>query len=110
MRETDLSHDLHELAVHMRENSERWFPRLHSKGPDDQIPLHQFYTLGLVGEAGEVANIVKKAARQGILYPEDLAPELADGFTYLLLLTHEMHIDLIGAYHEKEKICEERWG
>lgn len=102
--------DLNRLAGEMRANSERWFPGWHS----DRLgmPLRVAYTLGLAGEVGEVANVVKKLARDGES-PERLAqlgPELADCFTYLLLLAQECEVDLVAEYEAKVSVNEARWG
>jgi NTP pyrophosphatase (non-canonical NTP hydrolase) len=56
------------------------------------IPL-QYYTLGLVGEAGEFADKVKKIMRDGLPTPEivkiqkDLLQELGDTLWYLARLS-----------------------
>jgi len=93
----------------MRANSERWFPELHTSGQ----PLKVFYALGLSGEVGEVANEVKKSIRghqaNGVRRIE-IGPELADVFTYLLLLADEFGVDLIAEYREKAAFNERRWG
>ena len=98
---------LTDLASHMRENSERWFPGWH----DGTLPLSIAYALGLGGEVGEVLNVVKKMHRDGAdpSKADDLALELADCFTYLLLLADEAGVDLLAAYTAKEHICEQRW-
>jgi NTP pyrophosphatase (non-canonical NTP hydrolase) len=107
-------------------NSRRWFPELHARGLAEQI-IHQ--TLGLAGEAGEVANVVKKANRAGwqtkgirigtsevvphyeiVSIDNDAADELADVLTYLLNLAGLLGVDLVEAFHRKQAICEERWG
>lgn len=46
----------------------------------------RFFALGLVGEAGEVANFVKKRWRDGDLHEEDLRKEVADVFAYTMML------------------------
>lgn len=101
---------LAELAWEMRSNSERWFPEMHA---DPQIPMHVFYALGMSGEVGEVANEVKKGLRghqeNGVRHI-DLAAELADVFTYLLLLADELDVDLIAEYRKKAALNEGRWG
>jgi NTP pyrophosphatase (non-canonical NTP hydrolase) len=103
---TDL---LERLAAEMRANSERWFPRWHS--PFLGMPLRVAYALGLVGEAGEVANVVKKVQRDGDAYDgEGLGPELADVLTYLLLLADEAGVDLVAEYRAKAAVNEARWG
>ncbi len=101
------------IAAKARANSERWFPLVHN--PDQAVvPLYVHYALGLAGEAGEVANLVKKLLRFGHDKGTDatpaLADELADVFTYLLLLADECGVDLMSAYEAKKAICEERWG
>lgn len=98
------------LAAEARANSERWFPLVHD--PEQAaVPLLVHYALGLAGEAGEVANLVKKQLRGGRVYGDQfLGDELADVFIYLLLLADEAGIDLQAAYERKRDICEERWG
>ena len=95
------------ITVTSRRNSERWFPALHTNNPE----LSVFYTLGMVGEAGEVANKVKKSLRGiGDVTHAEMVSELADVFTYLLLLAGELEIDLVQAWWLKQKVCEDRWG
>lgn len=110
-RPTDPSDEptIKELASQMRANSERWFPELHASGMD----LRVFYALGLSGEVGEVANEVKKSIRghlktNGVRRIE-IGPELADVFTYLLLLSDEYGVDLIAEYREKAEFNHKRW-
>lgn len=101
--------DLTQLAATMRANSERWFPGLHH---DPLLPLAVFYALGLGGEAGEVLDEIKKAFRTNgdLTQRDNLAAELADVLTYLLLLADELDIDLIAAYQTKAAYNEARWG
>lgn len=103
--------DLQSLTAQMRADSEHWFPGLHS-GETSACPLFMAYTLGLVGEAGEVANVVKKLNRDGLgrVTVGDLGAELADVLIYLLLLADEMGIDLADAYRGKRARNVERWG
>lgn len=106
--------DLTAIARQARTNSERWFPRVHD--PDRQAaPLAVHYALGLVGEAGELANLAKKALRLGnaegaAFLATEAGPELADVFTYLVLLADELGVDLLNAFVEKQAVCEARWG
>lgn len=99
---------LFSLAKRMRTNSERWFPSLH----DGHLDLRVFYTLGLAGEVGEVANLVKKMVRGVYEKPPevDIGAELADIFTYLLLLADELDVDLLIEYENKATYNERRWG
>lgn len=105
--------NLQEITKEARENSRRWFPITHDDGKA-LVPLAVHYALGLVGEAGEVANVVKKWLRKGednpIALGTDLELELADVFIYLLLLADEVGVDLGDAYERKRDINEARWG
>lgn len=91
-------------------NSRRWFPEVHAT-PDTEI-VHQ--ALGIAGEAGEVIELVKKMHRSGDFSDpqriSDLRHELADVLTYVCNLAEHYNIDLAQAFHEKQAICEERWG
>lgn len=100
---------LDDLARKMRANSERWFPRWHDGSTG--MPLDVAYTLGLAGEVGEVANAVKKIRRDGETYQNkaQLAEEIADVFTYLMLLCNETGIHIIHEYVAKTAENEERF-
>jgi NTP pyrophosphatase (non-canonical NTP hydrolase) len=99
--------DLTLVARQSRWNSERWFPELHS----GNIDLGPFYALALAGEVGEVCNLIKKTVRnKNMIIAKDLELEMADVFTYLLLLADEYAIDLMEAFEAKQKVCELRWG
>lgn len=57
----------------------------------------EYPTLGLTGEAGEVANKVKKLQRDGINpddIREDIASELGDVFWYLAAVATEFNLSL----------------
>jgi NTP pyrophosphatase (non-canonical NTP hydrolase) len=92
-------------------NSRRWFPELHERRWWEQM-LHQ--TLGLAGEAGEVANKIKKADLRNQTYAkewvDDIGSELADVVTYAFNVASLLQIDLSIAIADKQAICEERWG
>lgn len=100
---------LNELSAQAIANSRRWFPKLHTS-TWDQV---QHFMLGLCGEVGEAANLVKKVNRGdkhlSAILP-DLSLELADIITYTLDLAACLNIDLDQAITEKVAICEERWG
>lgn len=54
-----------------------------------------YYTaLGLAGEAGEVANKIKKHIRDGVLNFDDIADEVGDVLWYCAMLAHELGYDL----------------
>lgn len=104
-----LQAQLNRLAMQARRNSERWFPEVHGQG-EDIVRIH--YTLGLNGEAGEVSNLIKKVhtGKRSISDAKtDIAHELADVFTYLVMLAESLNISLTTAFLEKQQICEERW-
>jgi NTP pyrophosphatase (non-canonical NTP hydrolase) len=99
--------DLTLVARQSRWNSERWFPELH----DGNIELGPYYALAMAGEVGEVCNLIKKSVRnEEMVVVKDLELEMADVFTYLLLLADEYGIDLIKAFEAKQEVCELRWG
>lgn len=102
--------DLTLIARQARWNSERWFPDLHARDAET-IRLH--YVLGMAGETGEVADLFKKihtGKRDFETEHDNIASELADVFTYLLLLADDCKIDLPEAFEAKQRVCEERWG
>lgn len=109
---------LSKLAETMHRDSAAWFPGVHERG-HDAIITH--FTLGVAGEAGEVADVVKKADICGLVpscdlhadgkhSAEALASELADVLTYTLALAHEAGVDLDAAYEAKRRVNVERWG
>jgi NTP pyrophosphatase (non-canonical NTP hydrolase) len=101
--------NLYELATQARSNSERWFPAMHDESRK-VVPIGVQYALGLAGEAGEVSNVVKKGIREGKGPGPELAAELADVLTYLLLLAYEVGVDLEEEFQKKQAVCEQRWG
>lgn len=57
----------------------------------------EYPTLGLTGEAGEIANKVKKVQRDDLLIcdvADDLASELGDVLWYVAALATELGLDL----------------
>lgn len=99
--------DLSLVARQARHNSERWFGVMHDEHPST---LKYFYGLALAGEVGELANLLKKHWRTQEQNTLDVADELADAFTYLLLLADELRVDLLDALEKKQAVCEARWG
>jgi NTP pyrophosphatase (non-canonical NTP hydrolase) len=58
---------------------------------------HEYPTLGLVGEAGEIANKVKKISRDGLDpadLKDDIKAELGDVLWYLAAVATEFDISL----------------
>lgn len=90
------SNMLNDMAAQCLDDTERWFG-------DKNINNLNHQTLGMCGEVGEFANIVKKIDK-GQLNVSDagtkvrLAEEAADILTYLLSLCGLLNIDLEKAY------------
>ena len=59
----------------------------------DETPL-QYLALGVVGEAGEIADKIKKKERDGELDRKDLSKEIGDVLWYLSQLAGELDMDL----------------
>jgi NTP pyrophosphatase (non-canonical NTP hydrolase) len=53
----------------------------------------RFLALGLCGEAGELANYIKKRWRDGSDYTEEIRDEIADVRVYLELLAKQFGIE-----------------
>jgi NTP pyrophosphatase (non-canonical NTP hydrolase) len=70
----------------------------------DSIDALEHLVVCLVGELGEVANIVKKV-RRGDMGLEsqraDLSEEIADVFIYILKLANQLNVDLEKEYFAK---------
>lgn len=67
----------------------------------------RFLTLGLTGEAGEVANFVKKRWRDGDGHDDDICLEIADVCAYAFMLASTMGMtpdDLIATIADKQRV------
>lgn len=87
---------LTDMAAQCNEDSNRWFGDI-----DCNNIVH--HTLGISGEVGEFANLVKKVDRGSMQLNEAvtrvrLAEELTDVFIYLLNLSHLLGVDLEKSY------------
>jgi NTP pyrophosphatase (non-canonical NTP hydrolase) len=101
--------DLRRIQRESIADSRRWFPDLHDTL--DHQATH--FTLGLLGEAGEVANLVKKVKRGDTSWAEmtpRLADEMADVLTYLCDFAATLGIDLADEWAKKRLFNEERFG
>lgn len=99
--------EIYLLGKKALDDSRRWFPKT-----SESIA---FTALALGGEVGEVQNIVKKIERGSLSFGDarvryDLNMEIADVFTYLVLLAGQMNVDLIKLYHLKRIENERRFG
>ncbi len=64
--------------------------------------------LGLSGEAGEVANKVKKIVRDKNLDREGIASELGDCLWYIAALCRDLNVDMSSIARENLKKLQER--
>jgi NTP pyrophosphatase (non-canonical NTP hydrolase) len=70
-------------------------------------------TLGLVGEAGEFADELKKVMRGSKTFPDALPrlrEELIDLFIYVCAMAKFLNMDLVEEYMDKKAFNEERFG
>jgi NTP pyrophosphatase (non-canonical NTP hydrolase) len=100
--EVEPKFDLYEIQQQMKEDSDRWF----GPGTSENMTL---MVLGICGESGEVADIVKKVMR-GSLTIEEATPklkeEMIDVFHYWLMVAGMLGMD-IGMEYEKKRIVNE---
>lgn len=71
----------------------------------------RFLTLGLVGEAGELANLVKKRWRDSVAHDDDLRKECADVLAYLMMLAGALGMtpdDLVETVAYKQRVFVEK--
>lgn len=99
--------NIYELGLQALGDSRRWFP--------NTAESIAFTVLALAGEVGEVANIVKKIERGSHSFLDakvryQLNMEVADVFTYLVLLAGQLGVDLIKLYELKRIENENRFG
>lgn len=95
--------DITKLTLGAGQDSNRWFGDRWSSRTKLQMLVH--YALALAGEAGELANIVKKIDRGSILLNDavtrnKLTGELTDVLVYLLNIANLLNIDLSRAYEQ----------
>jgi NTP pyrophosphatase (non-canonical NTP hydrolase) len=96
---------LQRLAKECQDDAERWFDL---KGRE-HLPHH---VLALCGEAGELANIVKKIERGSVRYEEvadKMRGEVVDNFVYLLNIAAILELDLLEGYEEKRQYNDKRF-
>lgn len=84
--------------------------RTHSATGSRESDIH-FLALGLSGEAGELANFVKKRWRDGDGHDQAIKYEVADVCAYAFMLANEMGMcpsDLIATIAEKQRVFLEK--
>lgn len=67
-----------------------------------------FLALAIAGEAGELANLVKKKWQGDAVDQQSLREEIADIRIYLEHMARHLHIDTDAACEEKLKVVSER--
>jgi NTP pyrophosphatase (non-canonical NTP hydrolase) len=78
----------------------------------DNLEILEFLIIALIGEVGEMSNLVKKVIRGDFMLDEkkdELSEELADVLAYLLKLSYQLDIDLEKAYLNKMVKNKERF-
>lgn len=79
---------------------------------DDNLEILEFLLVALVGELGEVSNIVKKVVRGDYSLDEkrnEISEEIADMFAYLIKLSYQLDIDLEAVYIKKIQKNQEKF-
>lgn len=72
---------------------------------DDNIHILEHVLIALVGEIGEVANIVKKISRGDSRLSDvrhELSEEVTDVFIYILKLIYQLNINIEEMYEYKQ--------
>jgi len=90
-------------------DSAEWFPEAANAATTDPKVLVRalaHHTLSLCGEAGELANLVKKVDRgtvdiTNIVFQSDAREELTDVFIYVLNIAGILGMDLLQEYLRK---------
>ena len=86
--------DIKELQARLIDQSKTWFPEVWDRSLEERI---SYNTIGICGEAGEVANKIKKWMRQddeAINNLSQVPEEMADVLAYLLILAENLDCDL----------------
>jgi NTP pyrophosphatase (non-canonical NTP hydrolase) len=116
-KKEDTPHLLNQLRDQCARDSMNWFPEAMSlQGEEGEKEHHLIHhTLSLCGEAGELANLVKKVDRGTLkldaeIVQFDLADELTDVFIYVLNVAALLRVDLLHHYIAKRNKNIERFG
>jgi NTP pyrophosphatase (non-canonical NTP hydrolase) len=105
---TAASAALYSIALECVEGSAEWFGR-----GDLNTSNLVHHALGLAGEVGEVANIIKKIDRGSTSLPEvydHLTEEVIDVFVYVMNLVGILDIDITKEYDKKRAVNVQRFG
>lgn len=91
------------------ENSERWFPNAYET-PAQALLVN---LLGIVGEAGEMADVWKKKLRGSLTLDEaveQMIEESIDLWHYLAQFWYMLNVDVKKVYLDKTAFNKERFG
>jgi NTP pyrophosphatase (non-canonical NTP hydrolase) len=92
------------------EDTKSWFPHVYG----DRVSSLVHHALGLCGEAGEFANIVKKIDRGDLPFAgtaqDSLQEELVDVLIYVCTLADILGMNLAEGYNRKKDINRRRFG
>lgn len=91
------------------ENSERWFPNAYDT-PENQLLTN---LLGILGEAGEMADVHKKFLRGSLTAEEakaSMIEESIDLWHYLAQFWYYLKVDVKKEYLDKTEFNEQRFG
>lgn len=102
--------DLNSLVQECKEDSDRFFPSFNRANGTWGLVKH--HTIGLAGEVGEFANLIKKIDRGSLNFAatrEELGSELVDVLIYLCDLAAILNVDLEKEYAAKREFNERRF-
>jgi len=110
--------ELKDIVKFQIEFSKKYFKKDHTKPKEfaEFLKKLQFGTIALCGEVGEFANVVKKVLRENDAGKEvsgerikNLNEELVDVFSYTMILSATLGIDLEKEYFKKMEKNKERF-
>jgi NTP pyrophosphatase (non-canonical NTP hydrolase) len=88
---------------------ERFLKLAHAKGTlTSDTEILQFLALAICGEAGELANLIKKMWRGDKVDPEQIKDEIADIRIYLEHIARQLDLDLDRACENKLDVVDQR--
>lgn len=90
------------------DNSQKWFPEAFKNGVDITLA-----TLGIAGEAGEVADVLKKRLRGSLgdkEFRDRIVEETIDLLHYMCMIWVAFQVDVSEVYRWKSEINEKRFG
>jgi NTP pyrophosphatase (non-canonical NTP hydrolase) len=90
-------------------NHQRYIKQAQAKGSlHSEAEIINYLTLAICGEAGELANLIKKVWRGDKIDKQEIRDEIADIRIYLEHLAHHLDIEIDRACESKVDIVAER--